>query len=531
MLAALPWGVLLALLVALLGPAPASQATITYICTGYDNCRDRGYSNAGYKQANDRMYWLMYSGHNCTNYAAYRMVKSGMRNERPWSGSGNAMYWGTEMRRITDDRPMVGAVAWWRANVAGAGSVGHVAYVERVVSRRRIVVSEDSWGGDFGWKVVTRGGTGWPSGFIHFNDRAVRVTKRPEIVGTPVVGDAVRVRVGRWQPDARLAVQWFAGGDPIAGATDKTFTPRLAQRRQRLSVRVTATARGFVPGVARTQPTSRVGRGTIRTDVAPTITGTPRVDEVLELRAGSVTPSADDRAYRWYADGERITGADTRWLRLTQAHIHRRISAAVVSRREGYQRLVVTTARTEEVQAGLMEVTSAFDVEGTPQRERTLELSPGSYTPRDARVRYTWLRDGEAIPKASGTSYAATVEDVGHRLSVRVDLSRTGYRDHSLKVRADGIVTTAPALRAVAEGRPGRAIVRLRVGAPGVEDPQGEATVRVGGRRVTGEVVDGRLRLVVGDLPSGRHDVRVSYAGTRVVLPARAATEVRVLRR
>jgi len=35
----------------------------------------------------------------------------------------------------------------------------------------------------------------------------------------------------------------------------------------------------------------------------------------------------------------------------------------------------------------------------------------------------------------------------------------------------------------------------------------------------------------VGDLPSGSHDVRVSYAGTPVVLPARAATEVRVPRR
>jgi hypothetical protein len=35
----------------------------------------------------------------------------------------------------------------------------------------------------------------------------------------------------------------------------------------------------------------------------------------------------------------------------------------------------------------------------------------------------------------------------------------------------------------------------------------------------------------VGDLSRGRHDVRVSYAGTSVVLAARAATSVRVPRR
>ena len=52
--------------------------------------RDAGYAHAGYSARNDRMYWLMYSGHNCTNYAAYRMIKGGMSNERPWSGGGNA---------------------------------------------------------------------------------------------------------------------------------------------------------------------------------------------------------------------------------------------------------------------------------------------------------------------------------------------------------------------------------------------------------------------------------------------------------
>ena len=522
---------LLAVVVSLLGPLPSSQATTTYLCTGYDSCASRGYSHAGYKRANDRMYWLMYSGHNCTNYAAYRMVKSGMRNERPWSGGGNAMYWGTEMRRITDDRPMVGAVAWWKASVPGAGSVGHVAYVERVVSRRKIVVSEDSWGGDFGWKTITRRGTGWPSGFIHFNDREVRATRAPEVSGTPTIGDAVRVSVGRWRPDARVSVQWLAGGDPVAGATEKSFTPTLAQRRKRLSVRVTATARGFEPGVVKTAATPRVSRGTLETDVAPTITGTPRVDEVLELQSGSVSPSAESRSVRWYADGERIAGADRPRLRLTQEHIRSRISAAVVSRREGYHKLVGTTDRTAEVEAGRFEITEPFELTGTPQREHRLTVEPGRFSPKDAKVHYTWLRDGEAIARATDPTYAATVDDVGHRLSVRVDLTRSGYRDRSLTLRAAGPVTTEPTLRLSAEGRPHRAVVLLRVVAPGVDAPEGDARVRVGRRSVTGEVVDGRLRVVVGDLPRGRHDVRVAYAGTSVVLAARAATTVRVPRR
>ena len=124
------------------------------------------------------MYWRMYSGHNCTNYAAYMMVRSGLPNTRPWSGGGNATYWGTSMPRITDGTPRVGAVAWWKANTGPAGSAGHVAYVEKVVSADQVIVSQDSWGGDFSWATITRGSGNWPSGFIHFNDRELVNAKR-----------------------------------------------------------------------------------------------------------------------------------------------------------------------------------------------------------------------------------------------------------------------------------------------------------------------------------------------------------------
>ena len=113
-------------------------------------------SSGGYANSNSKMYWRMYAGHNCTNYVAYRMVASGLPNTRPWTGGGNATYWGTSVPSLTDKVPTVGAVAWWKANTGPAGSAGHVAYVERVVSATEIVVSQDSWGGDFSWATSPR---------------------------------------------------------------------------------------------------------------------------------------------------------------------------------------------------------------------------------------------------------------------------------------------------------------------------------------------------------------------------------------
>ena len=514
---------------AVLAPVPPAQATSTYLCTGYSACAQAGYSHFGYKRAGDRMWWRMYTGHNCTNYVAYRLVKNGMSEERPWDGTGMAYNWGRANRGITDEVPMVGSVAWWNAG-DGVGSSGHVAYVQKVLSNRRIVVSEDSWSGDFHWRTIRKRGGGWPTGFIHFKDRRVTASEPPRVTGTPRVGETLSADLGTWKPAASRSVQWYAAGSPIEGATGTTLTATRALLRTRLSVRVTATARGYLPGRATSERTTLVRRGVMEVATRPRITGTPRVDEVLTLDPGAATPTAGSHVVRWYADGERITGASAHRLRLTQAQIRREITATVVHRREGYHALEATTAPTAKVEAGRFEVTSPFTLGGRPRVGRTLTVTPGTFEPADATVTYTWLRGDQVVEGAEGRSYDVGRADLGEQLSVRVDLRRAGYRDKSLTLQAERTVTTVPTLTVDATGLERRAVVRLRLTAPGVESVGGRARVRIDGREVAGRVVDGRLRVVVRDLDPGRHRVRAIYEGTALVEAARATDRVRVRR-
>jgi surface antigen len=512
-------------------PASPAQAVNRYLCTGYSACQQAGYPHYGYRGASDQMWWRMFAGHNCTNYVAYRLVKGGMSPERPWDSTGMAYNWGVANDHLRDDVPMVGAVAWWRRNAPGAGSSGHVAYVEEVVSAKKIVISEDSWSGDFHWRVLTRDSGRWPTGFLHFDDRAVEPVEAPGVSGHAAVGETLTVATGRWTPEADTAVQWLAAGEPIPGATGATLTLTPDLLRSRISAKVTATERGYLDGRATTVATSRVAKGTMTATSQPAVTGIPRVDEVLELVPGAWTPTPDSTVVRWFADGEPVAGAAGSRLRVGQELIGKRITVRATARLEGYRLSAQTSAPTAEVTAGRFEVTSPFDVRGALRPGRELRVVPGVVEPADAQVTYRWLRDGAPIEGATGTAYTLGVADVGRRITLQVDLRRSGYRDRTLLVETDGVVRTRPELQVRATGRPGRAIVRVTVEAPGVVDPGGRVTVRVGGRTVEGQVREGRLRVVVPDLAAGTRTVRVRYAGTDVVLPGRARTTVDVPRR
>jgi hypothetical protein len=62
----------------------------------------------------------------------------------------DAWLWATNARRggfRVGTRPAVGAVAVWPRNTDGAGPLGHVAYVERVLPGGDFLVSEQNWDG------------------------------------------------------------------------------------------------------------------------------------------------------------------------------------------------------------------------------------------------------------------------------------------------------------------------------------------------------------------------------------------------
>ncbi|MCW2845742.1 MAG: hypothetical protein JWN22_3658 [Nocardioides sp.] len=517
-------------LLTLLWVTPA-RADYTALCTGYADCRDAGFGNAGYQGANDQSWWRMYTGHNCTNYAAYRMVRAGLSNDRPWSGGGNAENWGLQMASITDDTPMVGAVAWWAENVRPAGSSGHVAYVERVVSSTEIWISEDSWGGDFHWRSVTKSGGGWPSGFIHFADVALKSKKPPAVSGTPEVGETLTAAPGAWSPTpTTYSYQWLADGQPVSGATAATFVLGPGKVGKQISVEVAARQSGYAAAEATSSATAAVAPGEMAPAEKPAITGEALVGKVLTASKGSWAPDAKSRTVQWLSDGKPVAGATGWSFTLEPDQAGTVMSVVVTGKRSGYEPSTVTSAPTESVLGGEVTVTAPFAVAGTPRIGKQLRVVPGTFEPAGAEVAYTWLRDGAPITGADGSTYDLVAADVGATISLRVDVSHDGYKPAAQTTEPSAAVRTVPEVRITPQGGKERAKVTVVVRAPGVDAVTGKVEIRVGKRIRTARLVDGRVTVVVHDVAPGPRPVVVRYLGEGLVDPGRSRGQVQVAR-
>lgn len=495
--------------------APAS-ATVTTLCKGYTACARAGYSSSGYATANKSMYWRMYKGHNCTNYAAFRMVQNGLANSRPWTGSGNATNWGQAMSGITNSTPSVGAVAWWRAGVSPAGSSGHVAYVERVVSADEVIVSMDSWGGDFSWGRVTRTTKGWPSGFVHFNDVKQLNTEAPAIGGTAKVGSVLTASTGTWKPSgASLTYRWAQDGAWISGAESNTLRLTKAQEGRKITVRVTARHLGYPLVSVSSARTAAVQPGVITSTAKPTITGDPRVETTLTATPGTWTPAPDRVTYQWLVDGHPINGATASALTLDPAFADKRISVTTSATKTGYAAVSATSVATAEVELGTLRMTAAPTVLGTPDLGQTLTLGRPSSAPR-AALTVRWLRNGRAIPGAAGMTYGVTTADLGTHLAARVRLSRSGYESVITRTRWTTFVRSTPVVRVTARPGTSRLALSTTVRARGIEAVNGVMSVRLRGRLLaTMPVHNGYARASLAHPPRGTGVFRFRLASTR----------------
>jgi surface antigen len=274
-------------------------------------------------------------------------------------------------------------------------------------------------------------------------------TTAPTVSGTPQVGVQLSATTGTWTPAGAYKFRWFADGAAISGATASTFTPTAAQLGAKINVRVTATAAGYTTSKVASATTAVVAPGQFRTTRAPSISGTPQVDQPLTADPGVWSP-AGALSYQWLADGDPIAGATRTTYSPTADDLRKQIAVQVTVTQDGYTAAEATSAATNPVAPGTFLNTREPAIKGTAQVGVELKANPGAWTP-EATVSYQWMVNGALVSGQTSRTFTPRPEDLGQPVSVEVVATRPGYLTAVLSSTATadtlaGVIrsTTAP---------------------------------------------------------------------------------------
>lgn len=173
----------------------------------------------------------------------------------------------------------------------------------------------------------------------------------------------------------------------------------------------------------------------------PTVTGTAQVGATLTARPGTWRPAPVKLTYQWKRSGVAIAGATKTTYKLAPADAGKLITVKVTGRKANYKTVSRTSKPTAAVKTARFVSAPKPKIVGTATVRGTLTANPGTWSPT-AKITYQWLRNGSALPGATGKTYRLTFDDEGAGVAVRVTGSRTGYASKTVTSAAVTVLAT-----------------------------------------------------------------------------------------
>jgi hypothetical protein len=234
----------------------------------------------------------------------------------------------------------------------------------------------------------------------------------PEIIGAAAPGATLKISRPQSTPaSSSVAYRWKLDGRSIRGATGSSLSVRSSWTGRKITVSATVRRTGYATRTV-TSAAAKVGRS-YSAAPNPRVTGTTRVGSTVRASVGRWSPTAS-LSYRWYADGQPISGATKSSYTLKGAEYGKRITVSVRSYRSGYGTVTRRSASTRAVLTPAMKFpgddSTGWLVRNDSVRPVTYVAQAGSATCAWERhsTRKLLTRDvgrGQRIAKVQSTDY------------------------------------------------------------------------------------------------------------------------------
>lgn len=201
------------------------------------------------------------------------------------------------------------------------------------------------------------------------------------------------------------------------------------------------------------------------TDLA--VTGTPTVGETLSIRSDGWDPADAVIRVDWSVDSvdvaSTVSSDEELALELQPEWVGKSVTAHVHASAEGREDFDAILPGPGAISPATWTAAKPT-ISGTAKTKGVLRASVGTL-PSGTKAAYRWLVDGSPISGATGSTYTVPASRVGHDISVRVELKRTGFTTLTLTSAAKRIstapFTTKPKPKLSNAPRVGRSVTAL----------------------------------------------------------------------
>ncbi len=268
---------------------------------------------------------------------------------------------------------------------------------------------------------------------------------------------------------AQFTFQWLRDGKAIKKATAARYTPVLADKGKRLSVKVTVKQAGYLATTTTTKTGAKtaLGQFTIQAGLEPTVTkgAWPSRKLTASLDKSKVAESGYTISWQWYRDDTKRKGKTKSTYTPVTADRGAHVWVSATLKKKGYasRTLRMTLPQSPGYRDWLYGEWSNAEAlfSGDVKVGSTVTYSPGGqrytvhgaidasnvvgrYTLTPEQVEsYQWYRDGKKIKGATNTAYTITAADRGKRLKLVVTSSYPGYIGFTRSSRETGRVGDA----------------------------------------------------------------------------------------
>jgi subtilisin family serine protease len=295
---------------------------------------------------------------------------------------------------------------------------------------------------------------------------------KPTIQGNPEYDRTLSADAGTWAPTGLLYFyEWRRNGEPIPGATDRSYQLDLGDNGKSISVRVAGYKQGWGSASAESDPVlvpepKPIGAITPAPSDAPTpeptptesaapspsespasvpavagapsITGTVKVGIELRAQPGTWTPGPVAFTYQWLRNDVSIDGAHGDTYTPVAADAGTVLKVRVTGNGDAFSAVEAVSTATDPVAEGTQTGTIPV-VSGAAAVGQTLTADPGTWDAA-ATLNYQWYRSGVAVPGATGTSYTLNAADLGRTVTMTINGTRGGYAPLTLESAATAAV-------------------------------------------------------------------------------------------